>query len=60
MYGKPVISVQATACTENKWFPFFNREPDVKLSVRRCRVQGSFQKDVSFSTIVDVFRVHWE
>ncbi len=24
-------------------FPFFNREPDVKLSVRRCRVQGSFR-----------------
>ena len=28
---------------ENQGFAFFNREPDVKLSVRRCRVQVSFR-----------------
>ena len=43
LYGKPLFSVQAGACTEIISFPFFNREPDVKLSVRRCRVHGSFR-----------------
>ncbi len=37
------VSAVAFAYTENSSFPFFNREPDVKLSVRRCRVQGSFR-----------------
>ncbi len=43
MYGNPWFSVQAVACTEIISFPSFNRELDVKLSVRRCRVQGSFR-----------------
>ncbi len=33
----------SSGCTETTSFPFFNREPDVKLSVRRCRVHGSFR-----------------
>ena len=37
------FSVVAFSYTENSSFPFFNREPDVKLSVRRCRVHGSFR-----------------
>jgi len=32
-------------CTEKNPFPFFNREPDVKLSVRRCRVYLRFEGD---------------
>ncbi len=36
------------ACTERNPFPFFNRQPDVKLSVRRCRV--TVHNRVNFAT----------
>ena len=52
LYGKEPFSVHAGSEGDSDRISdawdrgltgFFNREPDVKLSVRRCRVQGSFR-----------------